>query len=114
VHATLRWYKTTGAVWSGVTTTGTKQGLAPSTRDEAAVTSARHPEMVQNRWGGVERSDKKMDWNKEYQIDDSGGVTWHESMSIHDAGLRVIYIGDSVMQLVIQNFAERGVKVGAA
>jgi hypothetical protein len=26
----------------------------------------------------------------------------------------VIYLGDSVMQLVIQNFAERGVKVGAS
>ncbi len=55
-----------------------------------------------------------MDWHKGYQIDDAGGVTWHESMSIHDSGLRVIYMGDSVMQLVIQNFAERGVKVGAA
>ena len=55
-----------------------------------------------------------MDWNKEYQIDDFGDLTWHESMAIHDAGLRVIYLGDSVMQLVIQNFAERGVKVGAS
>jgi len=70
--------------------------------------------VVKNRRGGVERSDKNMDWHKGYQIDDAGGVTWHESMSIHDSGLRVIYMGDSVMQLVIQNFAERGVKVGAA
>jgi hypothetical protein len=55
-----------------------------------------------------------MDWIKEYQIDASGALSWHESMSIHDAGLRVLYLGDSVMQLVIQDFAERGVKVGAA
>lgn len=55
-----------------------------------------------------------MDWHTGYHIDDEGSVRWHESMAIHDAGLRVIYNGDSVMQLVIQNFAERGVKVGAA
>jgi len=55
-----------------------------------------------------------MDWDKGYQIDDDGGLIWRESMSIHDAGLRVMYLGNSVMKLAIQDFAERGVKVGAA
>jgi hypothetical protein len=62
----------------------------------------------------VERSDKKMDWHTEWQFDEHGDMNWHESMAIHDPALRVIYLGDSVMQLAIQNFAERGVKVGTA
>ena len=81
---------------------------------EAAATGARNLDVGKDSQSGLERSDKNMDWHKGYQIDDEGGLTWHESMSIHDAGLRVLYLGDSVMQLAIQNCAERGVKVGAA
>lgn len=55
-----------------------------------------------------------MNWQSGYLIGADGCCYWEERMVLENPALKSVYQGDTKMHFEISEFAEMGVKVGAA
>jgi len=63
---------------------------------------------------GADGAETVMDYRREYRIDSSGAVAWHDGLVITDEALKLAYHTSGLIMCVVEHSAVMGVKVGAA